>query len=233
MYCIQFYGSPISAANANGREEKFMSELSIRFRSAAVVVGFMLLGSLPSKAATYNFDFTSASGYSVVGSLTTGNADGTGFDITSISGSIVSVNPVASGSIQGLMPGNATPPLYLTAGAGGYGSYYYDNIFIPTAPYFTTTGGLLFTSTAGFEYNFYGGGGCCGSAANTTYLSTTDGGVSSGFYPGISGTLTVTDASPPEDPPSPVPLPAALPLFATGVGALGLLGWRRRGKLLF
>ena len=27
-----------------------------------------------------------------------------------------------------------------------------------------------------------------------------------------------------------VPLPAAFPLFATGLGALGLLGWRRRRK---
>jgi hypothetical protein len=30
--------------------------------------------------------------------------------------------------------------------------------------------------------------------------------------------------------PSGVPLPAALPLFATGIGALGLLGWRRKRK---
>jgi hypothetical protein len=29
---------------------------------------------------------------------------------------------------------------------------------------------------------------------------------------------------------STVPLPAALPLFATGLGALGLLGWRRKRK---
>jgi hypothetical protein len=27
-----------------------------------------------------------------------------------------------------------------------------------------------------------------------------------------------------------VPLPGALPLFATGLGALGLLGWRKRRK---
>jgi hypothetical protein len=30
--------------------------------------------------------------------------------------------------------------------------------------------------------------------------------------------------------PSIIPLPAALPLFATGLGALGLLGWRRKKK---
>ena len=28
----------------------------------------------------------------------------------------------------------------------------------------------------------------------------------------------------------PTPLPAALPLFATGLGGLGLLGWRRKRK---
>ena len=26
----------------------------------------------------------------------------------------------------------------------------------------------------------------------------------------------------------PIPLPGTLPLFATGLGALGLLGWRRK-----
>jgi hypothetical protein len=30
--------------------------------------------------------------------------------------------------------------------------------------------------------------------------------------------------------PSAVPLPAALPLFVTGLGALGLIGWRRKRK---
>jgi len=32
------------------------------------------------------------------------------------------------------------------------------------------------------------------------------------------------------DPPSPTPLPAAFPLFATGLGAVGLFGWRRKRK---
>ena len=34
-----------------------------------------------------------------------------------------------------------------------------------------------------------------------------------------------------EGAPTPTPLPAALPLFATGIGALGLLGWRRKRKV--
>jgi hypothetical protein len=38
-------------------------------------------------------------------------------------------------------------------------------------------------------------------------------------------TLTVNEGTP-----SAVPLPAALPLFATGLGALGLLGWPRKKK---
>ena len=30
----------------------------------------------------------------------------------------------------------------------------------------------------------------------------------------------------------PTPLPGALPLFAIGLGALGLLGWRRKRKAI-
>jgi len=40
----------------------------------------------------------------------------------------------------------------------------------------------------------------------------------------------VLGAPPPEPPPSGLPLPAALPLFATGLGALGIFGWRRKRK---
>ena len=33
---------------------------------------------------------------------------------------------------------------------------------------------------------------------------------------------------PPEIPPNPIPLPASLPLFASGAVIVGLIGWRRR-----
>ncbi len=44
----------------------------------------------------------------------------------------------------------------------------------------------------------------------------TYGGGSGSTYNGLSGSIT--------------PIPAALPLFATGLGSLGLLGWRRKKK---
>jgi hypothetical protein len=50
------------------------------------------------------------------------------------------------------------------------------------------------------------------SNGNFTYLAS-----SGNIYNGTSGV-------------SPVPLPGALPLFATGLSALGLLGWRRKKK---
>jgi hypothetical protein len=43
----------------------------------------------------------------------------------------------------------------------------------------------------------------------------------------LSGTFTF-DFTPPV---AATPLPAALPLFATGIGGLGLLGWRRKRKV--
>jgi len=49
-----------------------------------------------------------------------------------------------------------------------------------------------------------------------------------------TGDLLSQELNVPVNPPQPpefvTPLPAALPLFATGLGALGLLGWRRKRK---
>jgi hypothetical protein len=48
-----------------------------------------------------------------------------------------------------------------------------------------------------------------------------------GFFPGFTATADYDNLS---FTLVPTPLPAALPLFATGLGALGLLGWRRKKK---
>jgi uncharacterized repeat protein (TIGR01451 family) len=52
---------------------------------------------------------------------------------------------------------------------------------------------------------------------NTAFATSTDTNVN-----GANSSVNVTVGA--------TPLPAALPLFATGIGALGLLGWRRRRK---
>jgi len=57
-----------------------------------------------------------------------------------------------------------------------------------------------------------------------TYTINFLGELSSSAAGSFEGTITAGD------PPSATPLPAALPLFATGLGALGLLGWRRKRK---
>ncbi len=59
--------------------------------------------------------------------------------------------------------------------------------------------------------------------ATRLYLGASDG---FGWYNNIGAIeVTINDGSL-----SSTPLPAALPLFATGLGALGLLGWRRKRK---
>jgi hypothetical protein len=54
------------------------------------------------------------------------------------------------------------------------------------------------------------------SLGPTTFISA-----SNGFAPGTWSA---------SDPPSATPLPAALPLFAGGLGALAMLGWRRKRR---
>jgi hypothetical protein len=190
---------------------------------ATVFVAGSFLGSVPAKATTYNFSFAespsgqivSSPDYSVTGQIFTGSADGPGFDVTGITGSITGPNllSISIASLYTANGQNATPPLFNTQTGVGYT---YDNILLTSAPFFTATGGLLFTSNTGDSYEFYASNGL-------TYLSTTDfGGCPStqACNPGVSGTFALTAT----------PLPAALPLFASGLGALGLLGWRRKRK---
>ena len=63
-----------------------------------------------------------------------------------------------------------------------------------------------------------------GAAITAVILTTPNAGINGWDF--LVDTITITST-----PTSVVPLPAALPLFATGLGALGLLGWRRKRKL--
>ena len=61
----------------------------------------------------------------------------------------------------------------------------------------------------------FGSGSMSGGDANTLYFTDGINGEADGLFGAIQANT---------------PLPAALPLFATGLGALGLLGWRRKRK---
>ena len=67
--------------------------------------------------------------------------------------------------------------------------------------------------------------------ASLSYTASCEANLDFPFYcgPGWSGDITLTYTYDPAVVAA-VPLPAALPLFATGLGALGLLGWRRKRR---
>jgi hypothetical protein len=77
---------------------------------------------------------------------------------------------------------------------------------------------FLFTGSDPIYLSYASLGGCvslgCGSSGTTIEVLSFQFGARSGI--GTIGTAT--------------PLPAALPLFATGLAGLGLLGWRRKRK---
>ena len=90
---------------------------------------------------------------------------------------------------------------------------------------------LLATAAGGiYQVTLTADGGAFGQASasafvdphifseDSLYSIVVSDGVGNDIPPGFVGSPVVT------------PLPATLPLFATGLGALGLLGWRRKRK---
>jgi hypothetical protein len=89
------------------------------------------------------------------------------------------------------------------------GEIYYVLMVLPVSSLVGYAGGnvsiaVLYDNVTGFEGQFASCGVPNGGACGSLTLETT--------------------------PPSGTPLPAALPLFATGLGAMGLLGWRRKRR---
>jgi hypothetical protein len=194
----------------------------MKCRKAAILVISALLplavAVLPASAATVTYDWTltgpaaSLGGFVWTGSgtvtVTTGSGDDT---ITAITGSVTN--------------GTITDPITGLATSGGV-----DNLLFPIGTTFTgppvvhsgsyvsasdlDTEGLGFTIAAG-TIDVFGGyqPNSTDVTAGNNYDETGPGGFGVGTF-----ALTAT------------PLPAALPLFAGGLGMLGLFGRRRKSK---
>ena len=90
----------------------------------------------------------------------------------------------------------------------------------PASLVFYSTGGLGALADTGFPSANYTNFVVLQEGANEiTFYTPND--TQPGFVPGFAVEYEIFSG---------VPLPAALPLFATGLGGLGLLGWRRKRK---
>ncbi len=176
---------------------------------AASVLGWGFLQALPANATTYDVTFAGLN-FGLSAEITTANSLDAlgGYDITGISGTVTGLT---SGAITGLQS-NPNQPYQGTYYAGSYGWNYDNVLFSGSVPF--DNNGMLFSFGTDVLANLY-------SVGSSFYLSVDN--PSSFWNPGDLGTLSVSD-------PPATPLPAALPLFATGLGLVGLLGWYRKRK---
>jgi hypothetical protein len=180
------------------------------------IVGALLLAAVPASAAVYIYDFDSTDGYGLDGTITTSNTlqaipgagSALGYAIQSITGTLTGPGAPAPDTIDQLIPN----PNFPNSSYSGSGYFIYDDaLFFPTQPYLDNPG-VLFSTNAlpGIEWNLYSQSATLYTLYNNTGFNT-------------SGTMRLYD-------PVATPLPAALPLFAAGLGVMGLLGRRRKHK---
>jgi hypothetical protein len=176
-----------------------------------------LLNVTRAGATTFNLEnLEIAPSYSVTGSITTNGATGTLSSQTDISSWNLIIN-TGNGPVDLNGPGNpATSAVNYTGLAlSVVGTGLFFNYGLSTASFFeigTTTGP---NENVVLEDAGQGGG---------PLLQFNDG-VDSQSSSSVSGNIQIGTASI-----SATPLPAALPLFAAGLGAMGLFGWRRKQK---
>jgi hypothetical protein len=209
------------------------------------VVSIMLFSTSPGSATTYTYTgtnlcgtntttyeenpivVTSICGGAITGSVTF-NSDTTGF-----SGSL-SLADVASLSLGGPFAGCG----YNNCGIG-LPNLPYPPPNQPFSEFYAMTDGASFVLVNGSitSWLIQGGGRLvnCGGGFPLCFalsfgVTTSTGGDNWGGYDYYDNWDQSLGSSGPGVWSGPTPLPGALPLFATGLGALGLLGWRRKRK---
>ena len=197
-----------------------------KFAANTAVVSFVLAGAaLVSFAPTANATSYQTSGFSIGGlgdTLLTGYdyLSGTGATGTLIDSSQITLDQLTfTAGVNATVPYTYTNkysvPEKITIDNSGYLPmtipFILDINFSDTLTILPTT--FSFTDAAGTLWQI---------AVNGLQLGPNNGSAPS------TGTLTAWVTDPP--PVSPAPLPAALPLFASGLGAMGLFSWWRKRK---
>ena len=184
--------------------------------SAFLYAGLIAAGlSAPADATTYNVDVVSGTD-SIVGTISTDGATGTlaAADITGVD-VVVSPNNGSSNYTIDIGAGCTFPTSCISVG----GSSLQATATTLSFEFETTTFAALQVTS------FFLG----------PYFDLEDSAYAAGGQVVVSGGIggTTTDEPAPSSDVIGVaatPLPAALPLFAGGLGALGLFGWRRKKK---
>jgi len=175
--------------------------------SSVAAITFLALASGPADALTLTFDFSFINNEGNVTGTVTGEIDGlvnnaSGQQATALYINTYPTGPTGLGTL-GTVPISVPLP-------------------VPTYNQFTVNSSGFLVSEYFAEINPFTYTLVLNSAAQVFYLTNSRGCTAVCVE---ASTLTITTPST-----SATPLPAALPLFATGLGALGLLGWRRKRK---
>jgi hypothetical protein len=175
---------------------------------AALMTVAAMLSSSPTYATTYYFEFTNTlgTGGGEIAGTVTGELDG------SVSGSTFTATGVFIDSYpSGIELGTSQ----LSGTATAQNSFPLDG-----------SGEIISSDAEFYSANVTGGSGgndlcinVCSSPYNTELRN-----VSIGLFVATNEAVTFSDT------PFATPIPATLPLFAGGLGAMGLLGWRRKRK---
>jgi len=171
------------------------------------LIAICVLALTTGAANATTFDWSITSEFENGSGTLVASGSGGALTVTSISGTIATGSPFGPFDITGLLtPGTTYASITHVPG---------DNLlFYPAAPLVDSNGIVFSTFQALYPVESF------------MDIFFTEGHYS--LLVSNSGASGITFSVSPEI--SSTPLPAALPLFATGLGALGLLGWRRKRK---